>query len=93
MGRYTSKLWIVVTIVLFILFTMNMTHRRIDGFSNELVRIDSFTQRMDTSAPTEVSGVPLVVYRSWSSNNIPVRMMETVKKTMVMTPEFDNYFF
>jgi len=93
MARYTNKLWIVVTIVLFILFTMNVMHRRIDGFSNELARIDSFTQRMDTSGATEVSGVPLVVYRSWSSNNIPVRMMETVKKTMAMTPEFDNYFF
>jgi mannosyltransferase OCH1-like enzyme len=64
-----------------------------ESFQLETTKIESFTRRVEKSGPTEVSDVPLVVYRSWHSDQIPVRMMETVKKTIAMTPEFDNYFF
>jgi hypothetical protein len=64
-----------------------------ESFQLETTTIERFTERVDKSGPVEVSGVPLVVYRSWHSEKIPVRMMATVEKTMKMTPEFDNYFF
>ena len=58
----------------------------------EQVRIDKFIPRT-TSGPKEVSGVPLVIYRSWITNSLPIRMNNTVMKTIALTPEFDNFFF
>lgn len=63
----------------------------------KLVKIDRFIERTIKDAPTDVSGVPLVIYRSYltrdsTSNEIPVDMKAAVDKTISMTPEFDNYF-
>lgn len=63
------------------------------GTPIETVEIPKFIERKDKNAPKEVSGVPLVVYRSWITNNIPKRMYDTVMKTIEKTPEFDNYFY
>jgi len=58
-----------------------------------LTKIDSFTERSDKNAPKELSGVPLVIYRTWITTNIPVTMKEIIDKSIALTPEFDNYFF
>lgn len=86
-------IFFVVCCLLYILYTMYMMYRRREGFQLETATIERHIGRVDTSGPTEVSGVPLVVYRSWQTENIPTRMMGAVRKTMAMTPEFDNEFF
>lgn len=63
------------------------------GGSVETVEIPSFIGRRDTSAPTTIHGIPLVVYRSWLTNDIKKGMYEAVMKTIELTPEFDNYFY
>jgi len=93
MGRRKNILWILVLVVCCILYFLRTRYGVKESFQVETTSIEKFMGRADTSGPTEVSGVPLTVYRSWHSQQIPVRMMATVKKTMAMTPEFDNYFF
>jgi len=66
-----------------------------EGFQEEGVQeivMDKFIPRK-IDGPTEISGVPLVIYRSWITTSLPVRMHNTVKKTISLTPEFDNLFF
>ena len=54
--------------------------------------IDTFIPKT-VDSPNEVSGIPLVIYRSWITNSLPIRMKNTVMKTIALTPEFDNHFF
>ena len=58
----------------------------------EQVVIDKFIPRT-TNGPKEVSGVPLIIYRTWLSNSVPVRMKESLTRSRVLTPEFDNHLF
>jgi mannosyltransferase OCH1-like enzyme len=58
----------------------------------EQVLIDKFVPRT-TSGPKEVSGVPLVIYRTWISNNVPIRMKKSLTRSLAFTPEFDNHLF
>lgn len=58
----------------------------------EQVRIDKFIPRT-TNGPKEVSGVPLVIYRTWLSNSVPIRMKESLTRSIALTPEFDNHIF
>lgn len=58
----------------------------------EQVVIDKFILRT-TNGPKEVSGVPLVIYRTWLSNSVPIRMKNSLTRSLALTPEFDNYLF
>ena len=41
--------------------------------------IDTFIPKT-VDSPNEVSGIPLVIYRSWITNSLPIRMKNTVMK-------------
>ena len=63
------------------------------GSNTNVVKINKFIEKTKKDSPNVVNGVPLVVYRSWITNNISIDMKNTIDKTILMTPEFDNYFF
>ena len=63
------------------------------GSNSNTVKIEKFIEKTKKDSPSEVNGVPLVIYRSWITNHIKPGMKATVDKTLSMTPEFDNYFF
>ena len=67
--------------------------RKHRGGNNETVKIENFIERVKKDAPKDISGVPLIVYRSWMTNDLPVGMKAAVDKTISMTPEFDNEFY
>lgn len=56
-------------------------------------KIEKYIEKTKKDAPTDISGVPLVIYRSWMTADLPVNMKAAVDKTIAMTPEFDNHFF
>jgi mannosyltransferase OCH1-like enzyme len=60
---------------------------------SETVKLPTYIKRTDESAPTSVHGIPLVVYRSWITNDIKRGMYNAVMDTIKLTPEFDNYFY
>ena len=57
------------------------------------VDIEKFIGRKHTEGPTEVSGVPLVIYRTWHTTKLPYKMKKVVDDSIIYTPEFDNHFF
>jgi len=67
--------------------------RQRGGGDSNTVKIEKFIEKTKKDSPSEVNGVPLVIYRSWITNDIKAEMKATVDKTVSMTPEFDNYFF
>jgi mannosyltransferase OCH1-like enzyme len=50
-------------------------------------------ERTSSEAPRAISGVPLTIYQSWHSNQIPTKMRETVYSLLEMNPEFDYYLY
>jgi len=68
--------------------------RRRENFqSGGGIKIEKFIEKKNKDAPKEINGVPLVVYRSWITEDLPKGMYDAVQKTIAMTPEFDNQFF
>jgi hypothetical protein len=52
-----------------------------------------YVKRKLTTAPSVVSGVPLVIYQSWQTNSVPDYMYSCIKKLIAINPEFDYYLY
>ena len=63
------------------------------GSAIETVEIPFLIERKDKGGTKEISGVPLVIYRSWMTNTIPKRMNDVIMKSIEKSPEFDNYTY
>ena len=50
-----------------------------------------FTER--TKDINEISGVPLAIYQSWTTNMVPPKMKECMHKLIKMNPEFQHYLY
>jgi hypothetical protein len=46
-----------------------------------------------TNSPRTVSGVPLNIYQSWTTNKLPMKMKENMEKLIGTNPEFDHYLY
>jgi mannosyltransferase OCH1-like enzyme len=55
--------------------------------------IPFFIEHIDKTSPRVVSDVPLVIYESWKTNNVPEKMKENIYNVCKMNPEFDYYLY
>ena len=55
--------------------------------------VPHFIPRSKTTGPTEINGVPLVIYQSWSDRSLPKGMRENVVNTLKNNPEFDYFLY
>jgi hypothetical protein len=42
---------------------------------------------------TEIHGIPLTIYQSWTTNSIPPKMKENMDRVLRENPQFDHYLF
>lgn len=78
--------------ILFILYCLI----NIEGYSEAStgIKLDKYIKRKNTdNTPQEISGVPLVIYRTWANDILPMRMKEIIDRSIGLTPEFDNYLY
>lgn len=61
--------------------------------SANIKELTHFIPRTNSSAPKEIHGIPLVIYRTWNDKNVPIGMWNAVQRSRELTPEFDNYFY
>ena len=67
---------------------------QVEGFQDKtLYTIPFYIERKNNSIPDTISDVPLVIYQSWHSNKVPVKMHETIHDLIRMNPEFDYYLY
>jgi mannosyltransferase OCH1-like enzyme len=59
----------------------------------ELFDIPHFIEKKSKEGPSIISGVPLVIYESWHSNQVPPKMKENIYKLLDVNPEFDYYLY
>jgi mannosyltransferase OCH1-like enzyme len=84
-------------IKLFILLFIILAYVKITTISQPESRIlytmPFHIERTSSEAPRAISGVPLTIYQSWQSNQIPTKMRETIYSLLEMNPEFDYYLY
>ena len=61
--------------------------------SSELYEIPFYIDRKTIRGSKFVSGVPLTIYQSWQTNNVPTKMRENIFNLLKMNPEFDYYLY
>ena len=54
-----------------------------------LSEINPFTPRTSLDAPKEINGIPLTIYMTWHSKQVPPQMKECIHYLISMNPEFD----
>jgi mannosyltransferase OCH1-like enzyme len=92
--------FIIFFIIVFILIFLSVYHLNLIQYNTEAFRVNNklheipfFIENTDIYSPRTVSNVPLVIYESWHSNRVPVKMKDTIYKLIKMNPEFDYYLY
>ena len=91
-GAYTYyHIIIFITLIIGILYI----HTILDKYTptDALYNVPFHIRSSSTDAPKSVSGVPLVIYQSWHSNQVPLKMQDTIYALLKMNPEFDYYLY
>jgi len=52
-----------------------------------------YIPRKDKSSPSQINGVPLVIYQSWQTHVLPSGMKKNIMNTIANNPEFDYYLY
>jgi mannosyltransferase OCH1-like enzyme len=58
-----------------------------------LVPVPSFIERINKEAPIDISGVPLNIYQTWNTRNVPPKMKDNIDKLVNMNPDFNYYLY
>jgi len=88
--KYKYTILIVFIIIFLYLYRLNI--KTVEPF-NELYFIEHFIERKSKELPTTFSGVPLVIYESWHSNQVPPKMKKNIYRLLDVNPEFDYYLY
>lgn len=74
---------------------LNKKTRKLKGGSanSGAKEIELFIPKRIPSAPTNIHGIPLIIYRTWNEKIIPIGMWKNIHKSLEMTPEFDHVFY
>lgn len=67
--------------------------RRLRGGNLPLIEVPFFTERRNKDAPKEIQDIPLVIYQSWKTRDVPPKMKECIDKLKANNPEFDHYLY
>ena len=93
MSRYNNiKIGTIVILICIILILVKVTTVSEHVYS-ELYTIPFHIERKSSETPRAISGVPLTIYQSWHSNEVPTKMRETIYSLLKMNPEFDYYLY
>jgi len=67
--------------------------RKLRGGNLPLIEVPFFTERTNKDAPRVISDVPLTIYQSWKTRDVPPKMKECIDKLKANNPEFDHYLY
>jgi len=89
---FNIKIQTIFILICIILVYIRITYN-IEPESRELFEIPFHIERKSSDAPRAISGVPLTIYESWHTNQVPGKMRETIYSVLEMNPEFDYYLY
>lgn len=78
---------LLIFVIIYILYRRNSMHY--DSFIN----YPFYTPRTNTSLGDTVNNVPLKIFLTWETKNLPVNMANNIMLLQKMNPEFDIYLY
>lgn len=84
-----NKILIILSlfIIIYIIFRNNLM------FYDSFIDYPFYTSRLDTSKGDIVNNVPLKIFLTWETKNLPINMYNNLQLLQKMNPEFDIYLY
>jgi len=93
MGRiFKYKYTILIVFIIICIYSYRINTRNLESFNQQYL-IPHFIERKSKDLPKTLSGVPLVIYNSWYSNEVPEKMKKNIYNLLDINPEFDYYLY
>jgi hypothetical protein len=92
MNVESNRIKITLISVLLVILLYTLYVKSLPKPLPELVDVPFHVERKKDGIK-EVSGVPLIIYQSWRTNKVSVKMREAINKTLEMNPEFEYYLY
>jgi len=89
---FKYKYTILIVFIIICIYFFRFYDQKIEPF-DELHYVPHFIERKSKELPKTLSGVPLVIYHSWHSNQVPKKMENNIYKLLDINPEFDYYLY
>jgi mannosyltransferase OCH1-like enzyme len=83
---------LIIILYLYKTYGGNITEEFL-GKKLELFDIPHFIEKKAKEGSSIISGVPLVIYESWHSNQVPEKMKANIYNLLDKNPEFDYYLY
>ena len=78
-------IYLLIFVIIYIIYRRNIMHY--DSYIDFLF----YTPRIDTSKGEIVNNVPLKIFLTWETKNLPINMYNNLMLLHKMNPEFDIY--
>ena len=93
MKRYNVLKLGILSLVIVLVIIFRYMYVPEQPLSSELYEMPFHIDRKTIRGSKHVSGVPLTIYQSWQTNNVPTKMRENIFNLLKMNPEFDYYLY
>jgi mannosyltransferase OCH1-like enzyme len=98
MGNYDYLIYAIYIIFIYLIYIIINFNERIStststNIKNNLIPVPHYIQKTDYSSGDEIFNVPLNIYHTWNSKNIPKNMKNNIDYILNYNPEFDYYLY
>jgi len=80
-------IYLLIFVIIYIIYRINVIHYE------SYIDFPFYTPRTDTSNSNIVNNVPLRIFLTWETKNLPINLYNNIKLLQKMNPEFDIYLY
>jgi mannosyltransferase OCH1-like enzyme len=80
-------IYLLIFVIIYIIYRKNIMHY------DSYIDFPFYTPRIDTSKGEIVNNVPLKIFLTWETKNLPINLYNNIKLLQKMNPEFDIYLY
>jgi mannosyltransferase OCH1-like enzyme len=96
----TYGIYILIIYLIYNLLNLNENISNMSNMSNmsnikniKLISVPHYIERKDYSSGDDIFNVPLNIYHTWNSKNVPEKMKKNIDYILDNNPEFDYYLY
>jgi mannosyltransferase OCH1-like enzyme len=80
-------IYLLIFVIIYLIYRRNILHY------DSYIDFSFYTPRADTSKGEIVNNVPLKIFLTWETKNLPINMYNNIMLLHKMNPEFDIYLY
>ena len=83
----------IIIVIQYIFINSSSSNNNNNNNNIELVYVPHFIKKTNLISDSEIYNVPLVIYHTWNSHNVPINMKKNLDYILINNPEFDYYLY